>query len=153
MDFTKIQNEVMKDSFDNYHVTKFWHGSFENESGTYHGITDGHMVVVIPENYYYLSENVFKCQKWRFKNIVKEADNAAPITLTGELLTITGKKKPLMIFKNEAGEKIYIDSALHDNFKTTSAISYKGTTPKSPIYLYVYGTLIGVILPVNHKEN
>lgn len=155
MDFTKIQSDVLKAAF-NEKANSYFYGTCENYTGKYHIISDGHMIVFIPEIFYYLNdEKVFHNKMpWTGANeFLKYADDAKRIKLTSELKMIPGSKNPLMIFKTETEEKIYIDTALYKLFEKAPALTYKGTNAKSPIYIYSNDNIIGCVLPVYVKES
>ena len=155
MDYTKVQSQVMTDKIAAVNgVSKFLYGACEYDQESYHGITEGHYIVFVPEWAYYIDDNKVFGNKpaWEgVKGIVQTISDTKPIKLTPDLKTVEGHKKPLLVFENEEEEKIYIDSALHDNFKTAPSITYRGTTSKAPIFLFSYDRLIGCILPVMIK--
>lgn len=155
MDYTKIQTEVMKDSAENGR-NKYHFGTYDSATyGTLHAITEGHVIVFVPDCFYYLDDvKVFGDKPaWRgVETFVNSASEAEPIVLTPELRTIPAAKKPLLVFVNEQKEKIYIDSRLHDYFKNAPGLLYRGTNAKTPIYIYSCDQLIGCILPVMVKE-
>lgn len=155
MDYTKIQQDIIKDTisegkcFSLGHTHNGWIGVTLNNSG----------IPFMPKQMCFIDiEAVNKANKSMtrqesfFKGYYDAANMSDPIELTSELYVVPEAKKPLTIFVNKNGEKIYVNTAYLDIFKTGVNISYKGTDYKSPVYIYSSDDLIGLILPVNVRS-
>ena len=93
------------------------------------------------------SNNVKILQESTLKNIIN--DNLYEnVTLTDDK-KVAGKKT-LRVF-NKGDENIYIDETLIKYFDLENS-SFKGHNSKSPVYIYEYEVMVGLVLPVNVKN-
>ena len=162
MDYTKLENEIVKNVLTNkdtnkYRIVKFTmndgHTDFERI-----GVTiDGHMIVFIPSMFWLLDCEALKRVNPRlhiddrlFQNFIKLSYDMDTVNITSERrLVATGTA---VIFANGNNEKIYINEKLLNVFKTGVELNYKGRSPKEPIFVYSCNDLIGAILPINVKN-
>lgn len=154
MDFSKIQTDLIKAATKDNRLIDYRYGV-----GTIDGaervviISNENTAFFIPKPLYYLdNEKLFggKPPLDIAKTcLFKEAD-AERLTLSNELEVIPGTKDTLQVFRN-GDEKIFVSKKLLDAFKTTVEINFKGSDFKSPVFIYSYSYLVGLVLPVNRR--
>ena len=89
------------------------------------------------------SNNVKIMQESTLKNFMN--DNLYEnVTLTDDKKVVD--KKTLRVF-SKGDENIYVDDALLKYFDLKKS-TFKGRNSKSPIYIYEYEVMVGVVLPV-----
>ena len=89
------------------------------------------------------SNNVKIMQESTLKNFMN--DNLYEnVTLTDDKKVVD--KKTLRVF-SKGDENIYVDEFLIKNFDLKKS-TFKGRNSKSPIYIYEYEVMVGVVLPV-----
>ena len=89
------------------------------------------------------SNNVKIMQESSLKNFIN--DNLyESVTLTDDKKVVD--KKILRVFSN-CNENIYVDESLIKYFDLEKS-TFKGRNKKSPIYIYEYEVMVGVVLPV-----
>ena len=89
------------------------------------------------------SNNVRIMQESTLKNFMN--DNLYEnVTLTDDKKVVD--KKTLRVFSN-GDENIYVDESLIKYFDLENS-TFKGRNSKSPIYIYEYEVIVGVVLPV-----
>lgn len=155
MDFTKVQQDVIKSTLAG-DKNKYRYGTVTIDGNERIAlIINGTAAVFIPKLFYLLdNEAVFRDQQpvQSIDSMIKSEADATPLKVTSELVMRPEYKKPLQVFKRE-DEKIYVDTRLLDVFKTAVYINYSGTGKKTPVYVYAGKDLIGLVLPVNIKED
>lgn len=151
MDYTKIQQDVVK------YTKQFRMGHTHN--GWVGILIETFAVVFMPKQMCLLNIDAVNeankslgFQESFFKAYYDKADESDPIELTTELKVVPEAKKPLAVFVNKNDEKIYVNTAYLDYFKTAVNINYKGTDYKSPVFIYSCDELIGLVLPVNVRR-
>ena len=87
--------------------------------------------------------NVNIIQESVLKGFIND-DLCENITLTDDKKVVD--KKTLRVFSN-GDENIYVDDALLKYFDLKKS-TFKGRNSKSPIYIYEYEVMVGVVLPV-----
>lgn len=155
MDYTKIQQDVIKMCLEGK-MYKYHYGitTIDDEERVTL-ILDGNVAIFIPKPFYLLNNDaIFKdsipLSEGTLSGFVKMARDAENITPTARLETYE-LKRTIRAFEND-GEDIWVDTKLLDMFKSAVEINYKGTTKKSPVFIYCYNDLIGMIMPVVKKE-
>lgn len=152
MDYTKIQQDIIKAAGTRCYLMgrthNGWIGVCLNNSG----------ILFMPKQMCFLdieavneANKSMGLQEQFFKGYYDAANMADPIELTTEQKIVKESKKPLAVFVNANGEKIYVNTAYLDIFKTGVMIHYKGTDYKSPVFIYSAEELIGLVLPVNTR--
>ena len=89
------------------------------------------------------SNNVKIIQELGLKGFIND-DKYTSVILTNDINVYN--KTTLRVF-NKDDEKIYIDDALLKYFDLKKS-TFKGRNSKSPIYIYEYEVMVGVVLPV-----
>lgn len=153
MNYYKIQADLLKASLrDSVLATRkliYMH------SGRCFYLIANAYVVVIPDDQWLLdTEKVFKNKipaNIDFKRFINDVKD---IKLTNERKLVDDRV--LIRFINDEKQHIYIDEKFLKIFQTDKyeKLSYKGTTPRAPIFIYNdLGEWLGLILPVNHKDD
>ena len=92
------------------------------------------------------SNNVKIMQESSLKNFMND-DLCENVTLTNDIKV--ADKKTLRVFSN-GNENIYVDESLIKYFELKNS-TFKGHNSKSPIYIYEYEVLVGLVMPVYIK--
>lgn len=155
MKYFKFQQELLKaaEGRDGWKHKPFNYPWFElnNQVGI---CPSGHYIVLIPDELFYLDrKRVFKSTTVNGEQILKlKGDDLKDATDTHSIIEYKQYNKLVKLHKFTVGdEPIYIDE---NNLKyfDLDISTYKGTGRKNPLYVYEDGGLVGMILPVNHKE-
>ena len=158
----KIQQEIMKNA-DKAHygnIKRWVLIDYDRQPETV-GVSDGHFIVFITKDYFYLNENVFGRKFSNVKTVIKcySPDDGYTVVDSGELIrdvNHTNSKKPIMLHKfriNEKQENIYIDNEiLTKYFDLSEPVQLRATGKREPFYIWNEYTLVGIILPFNHPE-
>lgn len=151
MDYTKIQQDVVK------YTKQFRLGRTHN--GWVGIVIGSEAIIFMPKQMCLLDigavNEANKYDELResfFKSYYDAANMADKIDLTTELKMVPESKKPLAVFVNKNNEKIYVNTAYLDYFKTGVELNYKGTDYKHPVFIYSCNELIGLVLPVNVRR-
>jgi hypothetical protein len=151
MDYTKIQQDVVK------YTKQFRLGRTHN--GWVGIVIGSEAIIFMPKQMCLLDiDAVSEANKYNeiqesfFKGYYDAANMADKIDLTTELKMVPESKKPLVVFVNKNNEKIYVNTAYLDYFKTGVELNYKGTDYRSPVFIYSCDELIGLVLPVNVRR-
>ena len=114
---------------------------------------------VIPEPFIYINvESVFRDITPATSNAIMRITNdekAEPATLTSELRTTTsvhqtkGGDVITNVFEVDGGERVYVDTKLLKPFNDLKIpLTFRGSTAKSPIFIYDEdGNKLGLVLP------
>lgn len=163
-DYLKIQLEILKDANKRLQGRKcenWFYGYIEQNGNKYIGVSTGHYISFIPEDYFFLDAKKafpFRPEAMDFEQFIKNRFDAKPILLTSELVRIGAIKKPLNVFQNGKGEKIHCNSAYLDKLtffgdRYFAPDHFTGTDRKSLIYIWSESDeLRGVILPVDYNS-
>ena len=89
------------------------------------------------------SNNVRIIQESGLKGFIND-DKYTSVILTNDIKV--HDKTTLRVFSKE-DEKIYVDDGLLKYFDLKNS-TFKGRNSKSPIYIYEYEVMVGVVLPV-----
>ena len=89
------------------------------------------------------SNNVKIIQESVLKGFIND-DKYTSVILTNDIKVYD--KRTLRVFSND-DEKIYVDDALLKYFDLKKS-TFKGCNSKSPIYIYEYEVMVGVVLPI-----
>lgn len=149
MNYIKLQQDILKAKFiedTRGRRSPFAYGFYEESVAI---VIDSQYIVFVPKCAFYLDlEKTFpKNVPLTVGKMIKPYDTE-PITDTGMIRTIEDGRK-IRVFSG-AKDEIWIDDRKFKYFGKDDVTEYRGTDKKSPIYLYEYEVLVGMILPVNH---
>lgn len=145
MKYEKIQIELLKARASG----KFDRNCRYIKTEDYIVVTNTLTLIFIPKLFWYLDcDKVFDAPSLIFdvNKILDSLEEDIEDTET-EISYDNGK---LHIFKNQAGENIYIDVKLLDKFKNDKydEFTFMGKGKKDPIAIYNQNGIVGVVLPV-----
>lgn len=154
MNHVKLQMDILKavEAAEFKHKMFNWHWKLTDEALF---VTDGYGAWRIPKTWNYLNvETAFRnMPPSNIDELFKEPDELFPVIQTNRKVALpNGKKNQLaVVFTiDKAGEsEIWVDEALL-KYYDLSECSFKAKDSKSLIFVYAYGTLIGLVLPVRH---
>ena len=63
---------------------------------------------------------------------------------------VPGEKRSYHVFNRQDGEEIWIDEKIFAYFAGMDGLRYFCTGKRAPVAVYMYETLVGVMLPINH---
>ena len=155
MNTLKIQQELVKAAFTRDYKNK--------RAEMLYGVTGDYVVVVpdgytlykIPKAFFYLDpETVFEGRKNERIERFLDDSNAMSATDTHASIveTKTGKKRTLHKFILEDGKPAYIDEKFLKCFDLDIS-TFKAVSPISPLFIYEYGEMVGLVLPVRYVED
>lgn len=116
-------------------------------------IGNGHRLYIIPKKKCGVdltnvdSNNVKILQETTLKNIIND-NSYENVTLTDDKKVID--KKTLRVF-SKGDENIYVDESLIKYFDLENS-TFKAHNSKSPIYIYEYEVMVGLVLPFYVKN-
>lgn len=150
MRYLKFQQDLLKaaDARD-YKNKTFRYPWFEDDT-TFYICPQGHYFVAIPKTRFYLDIlRIFKDlpslqtgMNYLNQDGLKDA--------TDDRTTISACDLKLHQFSVD-GQHVYLDEENLKYFELSKS-TFKGTSKKNPIYIYEGCVLVGMVLPVNHKE-
>lgn len=160
--YLKIQQEIMKNADMSHYrnIPKWMLVDYDRQPETV-GVSDGHFIVFIAKDSFYLNENIFEKRTFNGNTVIKynSPDDGYPVVDSGELIKTvdhTNSRKHKMLHKfriYEKQENIYIDDGiLTKYFDLSEPVQLRATGKKEPLYIWNQDTLVGLILPVNHSE-
>lgn len=155
-DFDKVQKDFLSAALKAYKkktMCDFFTAHDDEKKNTY--ISDERFFVIVPdemcfitstEKMRYVSPDVFK------KMILPDCDdkeNEIKDLFTSR--TIPGTKKPCRVFGRQDGQEIWIDEKILAYFAGMDGLRYFSKGIRDAVAVYMYDTLVGVMLPINHK--
>ena len=153
-DMYKYDNNKIKDIFDSKVNAYAW--GYDEVNHFYKIYSYGYFA--IPKEFLYINLDKLK-QEYKGQNIgsyEKGKDAAKVGSVLYDIKRDSKRTYRVIKFEDENGEKqkIYINIKLLENSGINpDLIHYRCTGTKSPVYLYNSDFYIGLILPVNYKEN
>lgn len=149
MNYIKLQQDILKAKFiedTKGRQSPFWYGLYKESVAI---IIDGHYIVFIPKCAFYLDlDKIFpKVKPANINTIIKCINEAEPIQDTRAMRIVADDQK-VRIFSGK-NDQIWIADDLFKYF-SKDVTEYRGIDKKSPIFLYEYEVLVGVLYPVNH---
>lgn len=158
--YLKIQQEIMKNvdkaKYYSHNIQKWVLVGYDRQPDTI-GVSDGHFIMFIPKDYFYLNENIFE-RTFNVNTVIKcnSPDDGYPVVDSGELIKVVDNKKHFMLHMfriNEKQENIYIDDGiLTKYFDLSEPVQLRATGKKEPLYIWNQDTLVGLVMPVNRSE-
>lgn len=150
MKYLKFQQDLLKaaEARDGWKRKPFHYPWFENEHSIFI-CPQGHYFVSIPRSLFYLDKDkVLNTPPFDGKSFLKDYDDLELVTDAHVTQDVDKMKLHKFAIGNES---VLLDE---DNLKyfDLSHSTFRGTNRKSPIYIYEYEALVGMVLPVNHKE-
>lgn len=163
-----IQVEILKDATNvrgsSKKVNKWYFGEYEQNGVKYIGITEGHFIKLIHENYFYL--DILKL-KQGINNIVAKTDlniasmidvsGTQPTRKLNEIVIDDKRKLKMQVFQTEnTNERVYIDTRFLDYFddcdiKYESVIGTNGKSSIQQIIIKRHNEIQGIILPIKRN--
>ena len=148
MNIINAQVEVLKEALKGKRKHNVIYGTLDNKVI----IGNNAILYVIPKEECGIDLTNVDCNN---VNIIQESvlkgfindDLCENITLTDDKKVVD--KKTLRVF-SKGDENIYVDDALLKYFDLKKS-TFKGRNSKSPIYIYEYEVLVGLVMPVNVK--
>lgn len=153
MDYIKIQEKMLKDAYER--DTKLKKFSYRyGETDEIIGITpDGYIMYFIPKKMLYINtEMIFKeIAPVKLNCFIDSQKDQKDVIMTNQI-EITDNKVRVRLFKTvESSENIWIDEKLLKYFDLKRS-SFKGMNGRSPLFVYEYENLVGIILPVSRGD-
>lgn len=153
MDYIKIQEKMLKDAYER--DTKLKKFSYRyGETDEIIGITpDGYIMYFIPKKMLYINtEMIFKeIAPVKLNCFIDSQKDQKDVIMTNQI-EITDNKVQVRLFKTvESSENIWIDEKLLKYFDLKRS-SFKGMNGRSPLFVYEYENLVGIILPVSRGD-
>lgn len=152
MDYIKLQNDLMKASFNRDKKGKLFNGVYlEREYDTIVGFNGSAIYCIYNDELYINCEKVFAGRSSQnFKNVVDgvmNSDDYEPLTNTRtiEQRKINGKKAMLYKYNNSKGD-IYINKDLLKYFDMERLVLIGGDN-RRPIRAYEDNTFVGIVCP------
>ena len=153
MDYIKIQEKMLKDAYER--DTKLKKFSYRyGETDEIIGITpDGHVMFFIPKDKVYVNTDMIFKESIPVKlNCFIDSQKDQKDVLMTNQIEIIGNKIQVRLFKTvESSENIWIDEKLLKYFDLKRS-SFKGMNGRSPLFVYEYENLVGIILPVSRGD-
>lgn len=155
MNYTKIQQDIIKATLSGDYL-KYRFSTFQVDGYDRIAVTVNDCAMLfIPKAFWFLdldsilkeTQEALLNTRWAQDCYKGNPDNIW-LTETGETVTVPGAKKIAKVLKNDEGEKIYIDQALTDLFKTAGEVKYKGTQARSAVNVYRDNDCLGLVLPI-----
>ena len=148
MNIINAQVEVLKEALNGKRKHKVIYGTLDDKVI----IGNNTILYVIPKEECGIDLTNVDCNN---VNIIQESvlkgfindDLCENITLTDDKKVVD--KKKLRVF-SKGDENIYVGGALLKYFDLKKS-TFKGRNSKSPIYIYEYEVLVGLVMPVNVK--
>lgn len=164
-----IQVEILKDATNvrgsSKKVNKWYFGEYEQNGVKYIGITEGHFIKLIHENYFYLD---IPKLKQGINNIVAKTDlnivsmidvsGTQPTRKLNEIVIDDKRKLKMQVFQTEnTNERVYIDTRFLDYFddcdiKYESVIGTNGESSIQQIIIKRHNEIQGIILPIKRND-
>lgn len=147
MNYIKLQQDILKARGDEDRRGKrspFRYGL--TEESVYVSMNNSY-IVFIPKPVWYLdNEKAFSTTPLNLDNLFKAKEGTVPIYETGLIRTLPDGRKVKQFSSGKFD--VYVDE---NNLKYfgKDVTDYMGINEKYPIYLYEYGRLVGIVLPVN----
>ena len=148
MNIINAQVEVLKEAFKGKRKHNVIYGTLEDKVI----IGNNAILYVIPKEECGIDLTNVDCNN---VNIIQESvlkgfindDKYTSVILANDIKVYD--KTTLRVFSKD-DEKIYVDDALLKYFDLKKS-TFKGRNSKSPIYIYEYEVLVGLVMPVNVK--
>ena len=149
MNYIKLQQDILKAKYiedTRARRSPFVYGFYEESVAI---VINGSCIVFIPKCEFYLDlDKVFpKNVPIKLDTVMKNIYEAEPIEDTRATRIVADDRK-VRIFSGK-NDQIWIADDLFKYFGK-DVTEYRGTDKRSPIYLYEYKVLVGVLYPVNH---
>lgn len=153
MNILKIQQDFLKLAYERDNKSKY-------ETMLY-GFSDNYIVFandtvlykILKGQCYLNPELTFKRMHCSIEKLLDD-ENAmtATDTKTSIIDTHEVKKRTLRKFILEDGESAYINEQLLKHFDLDIS-TFKCASPISPLFVYEYGEMVGLVLPIRYSEN
>ena len=144
MNIINAQVEVLKEALKGKRKHNVIYGTLEDKVI----IGNANRLYIIPKKECAIDLTNVACvqvlQESTLKNFVND-NECTEIELTNDIRKLDDKRT-LRVFSKE-DEKIYVDDALLKYFDLKKS-TFKGRNSKSPIYIYEYEVMVGVVFPV-----
>lgn len=114
---------------------------------------EGYWMMGIPKNQFYLDvDKIWKNVKpIPGETLLKDTGDLKPAVDTKSIVQVTTCKKKVNLHKFVVdNEAIYVQEEYLKFFDPDA--HFEGTKHNAPLHVYENGELVGLILPVNHKE-
>ena len=155
MNYLKVQQNLLKaaDARDGWKHKNFNIYYFTTEDKVWM-CPKGEWMIGVPKNQFYLDiDKIWKDVKpVQGETFLKDTGDLKPAVDTNSIVQVTiCKKKKMNLHKFVVdNEAIYVQEEYLKFFDPDA--TFKGTKHNAPLYVYENGELVGLILPVNHKE-
>ena len=157
-DFDKVQKDYLTAALKAYkkHMQcNFFTAHDEEKKTTY--ISDGSFFVIVPDEMCFItstdtmrhvSPDIFEKMKKDLPGCYDRENEIKDMFITRNVPT--DLKRSYHVFGHQSGEEIWIDEKILAYFASMDGLSYFCTGKRAPVAVYMYETLVGVMLPINH---
>lgn len=147
MNYFNIQTNLFKNAQAKYLRKKKFQRTFYYKTENKIFLSDGKYIIVIPKDACMLDlPSVAEPGDFLYRIIESQPNVRDTVTRTNRIECIEEEK--CVIFENSAGDEIFIDEKYLKDFDNDIYVSYRCEGPVSPLYIYEYDEIVGVVMPM-----
>ena len=151
----KFQQDLLKaaDERDGYKHKLFNYPWFETDDKIFICPQGHYFIAILKVQFYMDKEKVFKnTTPLNGGKSFLNPDNLQMATDTHTIVMVDKNKAKMKLHKFVIGDEVIFLDENNLKYFDLEDSTFKGTNRKNPIYIYENEELVGMVLPVNHKE-
>ena len=151
----KFQQDLLKaaDERDGYNHKLFNYPWFETDDKIFICPQGHYFIAILKVQFYMDKEKVFKnTTPLNGGKSFLNPDNLQMATDTHTIVMVDKNKAKMKLHKFVIGDEVIFLDENNLKYFDLEDSTFKGTNRKNPIYIYENEELVGMVLPVNHKE-